>query len=185
MHPRPEVWQQLLGQDGVQLLAAHGGVVGQLIFANILNLVGLLNFRNDLQPLFLVVLALQFLLDHVTVILANIHMYLIKQPAHELVTVMVVVVVEFTFACSDACYESLVIYHATIPFCILYIFEKLLNFVDEVVLFLIEGLPSQDLITERSAVEQHLYRRVDVTYVRILRKNKDKKSVKNSIFSCK
>ena len=78
---------------------------------------------------------------------------------------MMVVVVEFAFSGSDSGYESLVIQDTTISFGVLYVFEELLNLIDQIVLFFVEGLPRQYLIPEGPAVQQHLNGRIDVAYV--------------------
>ena len=56
--------------------------------------------------------------------------------------VMMVVVVEFTFSGSDSGNESLMIQDTTIAFGILYVFEELLNLIDQIVLFFVEWLPA-------------------------------------------
>ena len=76
-----------------------------------------------------------------------------------------VVVVEFTFSGSDSGNEPLVIQDTTITFGILYVFEELLNLIDQIVLFFVEWLPRQYLVPERSTVQQDLYGRVDVANV--------------------
>ena len=78
---------------------------------------------------------------------------------------MMVIVVKFSFACADSCYKALVVNHTAIPFCVVDIFEKLLNLINQIVLLLVKRLPCQYLVPERPAVQQHLYCRIDIANV--------------------
>ena len=50
------------------------------------------------------------------IVLANVHVDLVDEPADKLVTVMVIVVIELALTGTYPCYESLVINHTSIPF---------------------------------------------------------------------
>lgn len=63
----------------------------------------------------MVVLTLQFLLNHMAIVLANVHIDLVDEPAYKLVTVVMVIVVEFAFTGAYSSNKPFVIDDATIP----------------------------------------------------------------------
>ena len=50
------------------------------------------------------------------VVLTNVHMDFVYEPANKLVTVVMVVVVELSLPCSNTRDKALVVYHASVPF---------------------------------------------------------------------
>lgn len=90
------------------------------------------------------------------IVLANVHVDLVDEPADKLVTVVMVIVVEFAFSGAYSSNKPFVIDDAAIPLRIHNWLEKFLDFVYQVVLFLIKWFPSHDLLSKWFAIEQYL-----------------------------
>lgn len=90
------------------------------------------------------------------IVLANVHVDLVNEPADKLVTVVMVIVVEFAFSGAYSSNKPFVIDDAAISLWIHDWLEKFLDFVYQVVLFLIKWFPSHDLLSKWFAIEQYL-----------------------------
>ena len=85
-------------------------------------------------------------------------------------TVVVILVIKFTFASTYTRYESLVVYYATGAFRVNNGLEEFLDLVDQVVLLFVEGLPGHYLLPERPTVIKDLDCRIYVADVGVLKK---------------
>ena len=107
------------------------------------------------------------------VVLPHVHMHLVYQPLDELVRVMVLIIVKLRIARSYPSYEPLMGDYSARAFSLIHVFEKICQFVDEIVLFFVEWLPREYMAPEGLTVVQRLDRAVNVANVRVLHTLKD------------
>lgn len=93
-----------------------------------------------------------------TIIFGNIHIDFIEEPTDELVTIMMILVIELALASPYPSNKALMVNNPAVTFRIQYRFKKFLYFINEVVLLLIKRLPCHNLLPKRLTVVQHLDR---------------------------
>ena len=81
---------------------------------------------------------------------------------------MMLIVIELCISCSNSSDKSSMLKYASTAFRILHGFEQIMQFIYQVVLLSIIWFPSQNMISERQAMEQHLNGRVYITNIRVL-----------------
>jgi hypothetical protein len=91
--------------------------------------------------IFLVIFALQLLLQKVSIVFVYVHMYFIDKPADKLVGVMMFVIVEKLISSPNPADESLVIDNPSSPFAAYHIFEEFMQFIEQIIFLLVAWLP--------------------------------------------
>ena len=74
--------------------------------------------------IFLVVFWLELFAQIEFEILVDVHMYFIDEPRNEFVGVVVLIVIEKGIPCTNSCDESAMVYHASVPFGLIDVFEE-------------------------------------------------------------
>ena len=95
-------------------------------------------------------------------------MDLVDEALQEFMGVVMLVIIEKGISCSEPGDESSVVHDSTVALGRRHAFEEVMQFVDQVVLLLVERLPLEHLLAEDFAVVEDLDRRVGVANVGIL-----------------
>ena len=106
-----------------------------------------------LLKIFLIIFALQLLLDIELIIFIDIHMYFINEPTDKFMRVMMFIIIKKCITSPNPPNKSFMINNTSVTLRISHAFKQVMQFIDQIILFFVARLPEQYLLPEWFAVE--------------------------------